>query len=363
MIDLPLEHQEFEDQLLQKIKQTLKEGFYINGKEVKTFGTSLSTYLNSPFVVPCGNGTDALQIALMSLELPKDAEILIPAFNYVSSAEAACLLGFTPVFVDADIKTYNCCITDLESKITSKSKVIMATHLFGQASNMTAIMELAKKHALFVIEDNAQALGCKVLQNNQWVFGGTIGDIGTTSFFPTKNLGGMGDGGAIFTSNEQLASKIKAIALHGQLEKYTYTSIGVNSRLDTLQAALLDVKLNYLEDRLEKRKAIASTYLNQLDKNKYTLPLLLENCTHTFNQFTIQTNQREEVVKVLKDKGIPCMVYYPLALHQQPAYAQYSKSKLPNAEKLCETVLSLPIHPVLTADEQAYIINTLNSIA
>lgn len=363
MIDLPMEHKAFEDQLLQKINQTLKDGFYINGKEVKSFTSSLRTYLNCPFVVPCGNGTDAIQLALMSLELPKDAEILIPAFNYVSSAEAACLLGYTPVFVDADINNYNICFNDLESKITSKSKVIIATHLFGQATEMEQLMRIAQKHNLFVIEDNAQSLGCKVKYKNEWHFGGTVGHIGTTSFFPTKNLGGMGDGGAIFTSNKQLASALNAFASHGQLQKYTYTSIGINSRLDTLQAALLEVKLLFLEDRLLKRKAIGENYLKNIHTNKYKLPALIENCTHTFNQFTIQTENRDEVAKTLKDKGIPTMVYYPQALHQQPAYNKYAHTSLPKAEKLSKTVLSLPIHPTLTEEEQVHIINTLNSIA
>lgn len=359
MIDLALEHKEYEDQLVPKINDTIKNASFINGEEVKHFSESLKNYLNVQYCIPCGNGTDALQIALMSLDLNKGDEILIPSFNYVSAAEATVLLGLTPVFVDADLNTFNIDISSLESKITHKSKVIIATHLFGLATDMDTIMTIAKKYNLKVIEDNAQSLGCKVGDK----LAGTIGDIGTTSFFPTKNLGGLGDGGAIFTNDNSLAASIKSIASHGQTQKYSFERIGINSRLDTIQASALAVKLNFLNNRLEKRSLIGKRYIDKINANSLKKPSLIKGFNHTFNQFSIQSENRDELKNALAEKGIPTMIYYHLPLHQQSAYKAFEKGSLPNAEKLAKTVLSLPIHPMLTVQEQDYIIETLNNHA
>ena len=359
MIDLALEHKEYEDQLVPKINNTIKNASFINGIEVNRFSESLSNFLNVSHCIPCGNGTDALQIALMAFDLKKGDEVLIPSFNYVSAAEATVLLGLTPVFVDTNLDTFNIDISSLESNITKNSKVIIATHLFGLASDMNAIMEVAKKYNLKVIEDNAQSLGCKVGAK----LAGTIGDIGTTSFFPTKNLGGFGDGGAIFTNDSSLATTIKSIASHGQAQKYSFERIGINSRLDTIQASALEIKLEYLNDRLYKRAAIGKRFIENINADSIKKPALVDGLNHTFNQFTIQTENRDDLKNTLIEKGIPTMIYYHLPLHLQPAYKKFESGSLLNAEKLAKTVLSLPIHPMLTEQEQDYIIETLNNYA
>ena len=253
LIDLPKEHKQYTSQLNQAISNVLNEGKYINGPEVRTFTEKITSYLNTPFVIPCANGTDALQVALMALDLKLGDEILLPSFNYVAAIETVVLLGLKPVFVDVNPSTFNISIDDLKQKITSKSKAIIVVHLFGLVAEMDEIMTLASHHQLKVIEDNAQSFGSDYNGKKA----GTIGDIGTTSFFPTKNLGCLGDGGAIFCNDKMLGEKIKAIASHGQKERYTIDYIGVNSRLDTLQAAILTVKLDFLETRLHARRSIA----------------------------------------------------------------------------------------------------------
>ncbi len=359
LIDLPKEHEKYSLQLQKTIQEVVLEGKYINGPHVNSFCHNLSNYLNIPHVVPCANGTDALQIALMALELNQGDEVILPSFNYVAAAETVAILGLTPVFVDVDLHSFNLSVDDIKNKITSKTKAIIVVHLFGLSAEMDKILALAKNYNLRVIEDNAQSFG----SDYQGIKLGTLGDIGTTSFFPTKNLGCMGDGGAIFCHDEPLANRLKAIASHGQKERYSFDFIGVNSRLDTLQAAILSVKLPYLNENIEKKRTIAQRYFSELNHCKnILLPTPNEEGNNSFNQFTIKVAKRDEVKNKLLEKGIPTMVYYPKPLHQQPAYSKYSTSSLPVSEQLCETVLSLPIHPVLSEQEQAYIIKTLEEV-
>lgn len=359
LIDLPKEHEKYALLLQNSIQEVVLEGKYINGPQVASFCDSLSHYLNIPHVIPCANGTDALQIALMALELQQGDEVIIPSFNYVAAVETVVLLGLTPVFVDVDPLSFNLSVNDLEQKITPKTKAIIVVHLFGLSAEMNKILNLAKTHHLRVIEDNAQSFGSEFSGKKL----GTLGDIGTTSFFPTKNLGCMGDGGAIFCHDELLAHKLKAIASHGQKERYLFDYVGINSRLDTLQAAILAIKLRYLDENIEKKRSISERYFLGLESNEdIVLPTKNVDGNHSYNQFTIQVNNRDEIRKKLLEKGVPTMVYYPKPLHQQPAYSKYFTSPLPVSEQLCETVLSLPIHPVLSEQEQAYIIKTLKEV-
>ncbi len=359
LIDLPKEHEKYSLQLQKTLQEVVLEGRYINGPHVNSFCSSLSNYLSVPHVIPCANGTDALQIALMALELNYGDEVILPSFNYVAAAETVALLGLIPVFVDVDLHSFNLSVDDVKYKITSKTKAIIVVHLFGLSSEMDSILALAKNHNLRVIEDNAQSFGSE----HKGVKLGTLGDIGTTSFFPTKNLGCMGDGGAIFCHDEALANRLKAIASHGQKERYSFDFIGVNSRLDTIQAAILSVKLPYLNENIEKKRTIAEHYFSELNNcDNIVLPTPNEDGNNSFNQFTIKVDKRDEIKIKLLEKGIPTMIYYPKPLHQQLAYSKYSTSPLPVSEQLCETVLSLPIHPVLSEQEQAYIIKTLKEV-
>ena len=364
MINLPAEHAPYEHEMMEAINKVIQQAQFINGESVKKFSTSLANYLNNNTqVIPCGNGTDALQIALMALDLNPGDEVIVPSFNYVSAVEAICLLGLTPVFVDSNLDSFNISYDDVKKKISSKTKAIIAVHLFGDACDLSSLLKISQNHNIPLIEDNAQSFGSEIYINGTWKKLGTIGDIGTTSFFPTKNLGGLGDGGAIFTSNDQFAKKIKAISSHGQSEKYTFDIVGMNSRLDTIQAAALSVKLNFLDTAIAKRQENAFRYLDQLNQVKaITLPAIDKNRKHTFNQFSIQTTQRDRLKEILLGANIPCMIYYPTPLHLQPAYQEYSKGSLPVAEQLSKTVLSLPIHPTLEKEQQDFIIDTIKKV-
>lgn len=346
------------DKALQKV---LSEGSYVNGPEVAEFASNLADYLNVAQVIPCSNGTDALMLALMALELKKGDQVIVPTFNFIAAAEAVALLGLEPVFVDVDASSFNINVTDLEKQITHKTKAIIAVHLFGLAVDMLPIMKLAEQHNLFVIEDVAQALG-GTYQDKKL---GTIGHIGCTSFFPTKNLACFGDGGAIFTNDVTLAKKIKMLANHGQAQKYEHQYIGVNSRLDTLQATILNVQLKSLDASIEKRKKIAEQYLRNLG-GVSGISLPINDRTHVFNQFCIvleSAELRNQLKTFLKDNGVVTMIYYPKPTHLQVAFDScgYEKGNFPVAEELCDRILALPIFPSLRIENQTYISNLIVS--
>jgi dTDP-4-amino-4,6-dideoxygalactose transaminase len=367
MVDLQQQHAKIQQQLDEAIARVIQSGKYINGPEVAEFAQNLATYLNVPHVIPCANGTDALQIAMMALDLKPGDEIILPAFTYVATAEVIKLLGLTPVLVDVNEDDFLINTALIEAAITNKTKAIVPVHLFGQCANMDAIMQIAKKHNLFVIEDTAQAIGAFYTNaQGEKLRAGTIGDVGCTSFFPSKNLGCMGDGGALFTRNETLAKRLKMIANHGQSIQYHHDDIGVNSRLDTLQAAILLVKLPTLDACETARNKVAQKYDEAFANHpNFKIPARVKNSTHVFHQYTLKCNgiNRDELRKYLAEKQIPSMVYYPIPLHQQKAYAspKYNLGSLPVTESLCTQVVSLPMSPEVDDEQLAYIITQINN--
>lgn len=343
------------------IQKVLSEGNYINGPEVSVFALNLAAYLNVERVIPCANGTDALCLALMALDLNPGDEIIIPSFNFIAAAEAVALLGFKPVFVEADENSFNIDYIDLEKKITKRTKAIIIVHLFGLASPMESILALAKENDLFVIEDVAQSLG-GTYQDKKL---GTLGHIGCTSFFPTKNLACFGDGGAVFTNDLELAEKIKMLANHGQRRKYSHLYIGLNSRLDTIQAAVLNLQLSSLNELIEKRRKVAAYYLQSL-KGIVGISLPQNDENHTYNQFCILLENkglRDELKIFLAENGVGSMVYYPIPTHLQIAFTQYGykEGDLPITEKLCDHILALPIYPDLNTESQIYIVDLITN--
>ncbi len=365
MVDLLSQHKKLEQPILAAIQRVIDSSAFIKGNEVAIFEKKLAEFLQADYVIACANGTDALQIALMALELKAGDEIIIPAFTYVATAEVIALLGLQPVMVDVDMETFNISISGIAKAITSRTKAIIPVHLFGQCADMEPVMKLAEANNLYVIEDNAQSLGATYTFSDGTIKkAGTIGHIGCTSFFPTKNLGCMGDGGAIMTNLPALAEKIRMIANHGQKKKYYHEVVGCNSRLDTLQAAILNVKLPHLNSYLEARKAAGVFYQKALENFDYaTLPAYLPATPTTCNQFTLKIKDglRDQLREYLAGKGIPTMIYYPLPLYKQQAFSKYAPAgfSLPVTEKLCESVLSLPIHTEMTEEELSYISNTI----
>lgn len=360
MVDLHGQYLKIKDEIDEAIQSVIDTSSFIQGPSISRFSNSLQHFLGVKHVIPCGNGTDALQIALMSLDIEKGSEIIIPSFSFVAPAEAVALLGYIPVFADADPETFNISAGSVEKLITKRTRAIIPVHLFGQAADMEGICSLAKKYNLFVIEDNAQSLGVSCMVSKQSGLAGTLGDIGTTSFFPSKNLGAMGDGGALFTNNDDLAHKASMIANHGQKTKYFHQIIGINSRLDSIQAAVLNVKLKYLPDYNSARKKAAHAFNQILGKKEFiAIPGSNPGKDHVFNQYTIKVP--EEARNVLREyltrQGIPTMIYYPTPLHLQSVfkYLTYQKGDLPVCEKLCRQVLSLPMHTELQEDQLAYI--------
>ncbi|MEP7129015.1 MAG: DegT/DnrJ/EryC1/StrS family aminotransferase [Chitinophagales bacterium] len=351
------------------IQQVLDRTDFIQGKSVAEFEGSLSNYLGGTNVISCGNGTDALQIAMMALDFKPGDEVILPVHTYVATAEVFALLNLAPVFVDVDDVTFCIDIAQIEKKITNKTVAIVPVHLYGQCAPMTAILELAKKHKLHIIEDAAQSLGADYIHaDGTRMKSGTMGIIGSTSFFPTKNLGAFGDGGALFTNDRALAEKIRMIANHGQRKKYYHEIIGVNSRLDTLQAAILNVKLNHLNEYAAKRNLVADYYDSHLQEVKFlTTPKRAAYSTHVFHQYTIIVNgvNRDALKSYLLEKGIPSMIYYPVPLHFQQAYKKegIGAGSFPVAEKLSDTVLSLPIHTEMETEQLSYICNTIKSFS
>ena len=363
MVDLHGQYLKIKDEIDQAIQEVISSSAFINGKPVEAFAHELADYISAKHVIPCANGTDALQIAFQTLGLQTGDEVLMPAFNYVASAEAAALLGLKPVFVDVHENTFNINEKLIREKITSATKAIVVVHLFGQSANMAPIIEIAKEFGLKVIEDNAQSLGSDyTFSNGEKKMTGTMGDLNTYSFFPTKNLGCFGDGGALSTNNQELALDAQMISRHGQGQKYSYDKIGCNSRLDTIQAAILRVKLKNLDGYLENRIAAGHRY-NQLlsSLTQVKIPVVNNYSRHTYNQYVIRLANRDKIKDMLKDAGVPSMIYYPSPIHLQKAYAYlgYKSGDFPVAEKLCGEVLALPVHTEITIQEQELVVNAL----
>lgn len=362
MVDLTTQHQKLQPQLNHAIHDVISSSAFINGQPVKDFAQALANFLQIKHVIPCANGTDALQIALMALDLPKGCEIIVPTFNYVAAAEVIALLGFKPIFIDAHPTLFNMDVSQLEALITPKTKAIIPVHLFGQSVDMDMVMQVATKHQLYVIEDNAQAIGANYTSADGITKKtGTIGHIGTTSFFPSKNLGCMGDGGAVFTNDDALALKMRQTANHGQKTKYHFDRVGLNSRLDTIQAAILNIKLEHLSNYITARQKAAQIYQTQLaDIDNIQTPISSPSSSHVFHQYTLKLENatvRDTLKEELKTQGIPSMIYYPKPLHLHQAY-QYlgcQPGDYPVAETLSQKVLSLPMHTELTSDQLNYI--------
>jgi dTDP-4-amino-4,6-dideoxygalactose transaminase len=367
MVDLKGQYNKVKPEIDQAIISCIESTSFINGPAVKEFQHNLEEYLNVKHVIPCANGTDSLQIAMMALGLKAGDEVICPAFTYVATAEVIGLLGLTPVMVDVDPNTFNITPLEIEKAITSKTKAIVPVHLYGQSCDMESIMKIAIKHNLYVIEDNAQAIGADyTFSDGKVAKTGTIGHVGSTSFFPSKNLGCFGDGGALMTNDDELAIKIRMIANHGQEKKYHHKVLGCNSRLDTVQAAILNIKLKYLDSYSRSRSHMASVYdsafgiLDQLE-----IPERQFNSSHVFHQYTlkVKNGRRDDLQKHLSQKGIPSMIYYPLPLYKQEAFQQYvsAEFRLPTSETLCEQVLSLPIHTEINMNHMDYIIGSVQS--
>ena len=367
MVDLMGQYKKIKDQIDKNLIECIESGRLVNGPIVTDFCNNLSKYLDVKNVIPCANGTDAIQIAFMALGLKPGDEIICPSWTYIATAEAAAILGLKPVMCDVDPDTFNVSSKYIEPLITKKTKAIVPVHLYGQSCEMEGIMNLAKKYDLKIVEDNAQAIGSIfTFSGGEKKYAGTIGDIGTTSFYPAKNLGCYGDGGAIFTNNDGLAEKIRMIVNHGENKKYHHKYIGCNSRLDSIQAVILNIKLKYLDDYNSTRRIMANNY-NMAFKNINNLqtPIEIDNSTHVYHQYTLKVlnGKRNELKEYLQSKGIPTMIYYPIPLYKQEAFSKYVDDGyyLKNTEELSQNVLSLPIHTEIENSHQDYIINeTIN---
>jgi dTDP-4-amino-4,6-dideoxygalactose transaminase len=362
MVDLKGQYAKIKAEIDAALLNAVNEAEYINGTEVKLFQRELEEYTGATHAIPCANGTDALQIALMALNLQSGDEVIVPAFTYVASAEVIGLLRLTPVMVDVDLDSFNLTLKNVENGLSSKTKAIIPVHLFGQSCDMEGIMNFAREHKLHVIEDNAQAIGARYTFADDGVKQtGTIGQIGCTSFFPSKNLGCFGDGGAMTTDDEELAKRLRMIASHGQSIKYRHDVLGCNSRLDTLQAAILRVKLRYLDQYCKARQEAARRYNEMLSGiEELILPVKMSYSTHVYHQYTVRlrnARKRDELKSFLGERDVPSMIYYPLPLQQQAAFKSITRKgeDLHNAELLSASVLSLPMHTELQEDEQAYV--------
>lgn len=367
MVDLRGQYMKIKDEVDSGIRKVIDSSSFINGPAVKEFSDNLGAYLGGIHVITCANGTDALQIALMALGLKPGDEVIVPAFTYVSSAEVIALLGLTPVMVDVDPETFNVRAENIRKAITPATKAIIPVHLFGQSCDMEPILGIAREKGLYVIEDNAQALGAEyTFSDGRKAWTGTMGDIGCTSFFPSKNLGCYGDGGAIFCNDKSLAARISMIANHGQQIKYHHSVIGCNSRLDSIQAVVLNAKLPHLEEYSHARQAAAEYYTGHLkaldpEEKFFTTPVRQINSTHVYHQYTlkIKGGRRNALKEYLAGQGIPSMIYYPLPLQKQEAFKSIARAgeELDNAEKCAGSVLSLPMHTELTHEIQDKVIS------
>jgi dTDP-4-amino-4,6-dideoxygalactose transaminase len=365
MVDLKSQYEKIKEEIAAGIQNCLDNTAYINGPAVKEFQQAFEKYLGVKHVIPCANGTDALQIALMALDLKPGDEVICPAFTYVATAEVIGLLGLVPIMVDVDVDTFNISLDHLDQYVTPKTKVIVPVHLYGQSADMEQILAFAKKHNLYVVEDNAQAIGSDyTFADGSSKKTGTIGEIGCTSFFPSKNLGCYGDGGAIMTNDDELAAKIRMIANHGQEKKYYHKVLGCNSRLDTLQAEVLKVKLKYLDEYAAARNKMADYYdQNLAEISEIEVPKRSASSNHVFHQYTlkIKNGKRDALQQYLAENKIPSMIYYPLPLYKQEAFQQYvgADFSLPVTEVLCQEVLSLPIHTEFNKESSDYVIASI----
>ena len=365
MVDLKSQYQKIKKEVDQGIQAVIDNTAFVKGTVVKDFEDNLANYLGTKHVISCGNGTDALQVAMMGLGLRPGDEVITTSFTFIATAEVIALLGLIPVLVDCDPNTYNITPAAIKKAITSKTKAIVPVHIFGQSAPMEEILEIAKQNNLFVIEDNAQAIGADyTLNNGDKCKTGTMGDIGCTSFFPSKNLGAFGDGGAIFTDNDELAEKIRAIVNHGMKVRYYHDYVGVNSRLDGIQAAILDVKLRHLDEYAAARNYAAQYYDKAFANHKnIIIPARYNKSNHVFHQYTMKLKgaDRDALKEYLNSKGVPMMVYYPVPLHLQKAYKddRYSEGDFPITECLSKSVFSLPMHTEMNDDQLKYITDTV----
>lgn len=365
MVDLQKQYQNIKEEVDSAIQEVINNCTFINGPSVKQFQANLEKYLHVKHVIPCGNGTDGLQVSLMALDLQPGDEVITTTFTFIATAEVIALLKLTPVLVDVESDTFNISISAVEKAVTNKTKAIIPVHLFGQCVDMESLMKIAEKHNLHIVEDACQAIGADYhFSNGEVKKAGTMGIIGCTSFFPSKNLGCYGDGGAVFTNDDILAKKLRGIVNHGMFVRYYHDIVGVNSRLDSIQAAILDVKLKRLDDYIKRRNAAASFY-NQVFANheNIVIPQRHKKSTHVFHQYTLvlKNVDRDKVVAYMKEQEIPVMIYYPVPLHLQKAYEylSYKKGDLPVSEALSESVISLPMHTELDDEQLNYITSHL----
>jgi len=360
MVDLKRQYHKIKKEVDEAVLNVIESTAFIGGKPIQEFANNLSSYLGVKHVIPCANGTDALQIAMMALDLKPGDEVITPSFTFIATTEVAALLRLTPVFVEVDPKTFCMDPAAVEKAITPRTKAIVPVHLYGHAAQIDEIMVIAEKYGLTVIEDNAQAIGGDYFSKNGKRKTGTIGHVGTTSFFPSKNLGAYGDAGAIFTNDDVLADKMKMVANHGQRKRYYYEIVGCNSRLDTIQAAVLNIKLKHLDEYIKARQSVADFYDKAFANNpKITTPYRAPYCTHVFHQYTLVLNNvdRDGLVAFLPTHNIPSMIYYPVPGHHQQMFAHYETAKvsLPVTDWLTERVISLPIHTEMDIDQLEFI--------
>jgi len=368
MVDTHSQYLKIKEEVDAAVLGVIDSSWFIGGDAVASFQKNLENYCGVKHVIPCANGTDALQIALMALGLKSGDEVIVPAFTYVATAEVIALLNLRPVMVDVDPDSFNIDPESLEAVLTSKTKAIVPVHLYGQSADMEPIMDFALKHGLYVVEDNAQAIGATyTFSDGRTAKTGTIGHIGCTSFYPSKNLGAYGDGGAMMTNHETIAKQLKMIANHGQSKRYYHDLVGCNSRLDAIQAAILDIKLHHLDEYSAARNWVAEYYDTAFaDMEDLQVPIRSTFSDHVFHQYTLKVKegQRDELKIFLEEKGIPSMIYYPIPLYDQGAFKNYweDPSKiLKNTEKLCREVLSLPIHTEMTPEIMEHISSTVKS--
>ena len=365
MVDLKKQYQDIKTEIDTAILQVVENAAFINGPQVQSFATALEEYNQVKHVIPCANGTDALQIALMALGLQPGDEVITPSFTFIATTEVVALLKLTPVFVDVDPRTFCIEPAAIEKAITSKTKAIIPVHLYGQAANMEEIMNIAEAHKLHVIEDNAQAIGSDYYFLDGSVRKtGSIGTINTTSFFPSKNLGGYGDGGAIMTNDDGLATELRMVANHGQSKRYYHDIVGCNSRLDTIQAAVLEVKLKYLDKYIDARRRLADRYDAAFKGNpKVATPFRAPWCKHVFHQYTLVLDgvDRNKLHAYLADLKIPSMIYYPVPAHRQKMFSQFNSSstELPTTDWLTERVISLPMHTEMDEEQIEFITSSV----
>jgi UDP-2-acetamido-2-deoxy-ribo-hexuluronate aminotransferase len=366
MVDTKTQYQKIKTAVDAAVIGVLESSQFIGGKTVNDFATNLAVYNEVKHVIPCANGTDALQIAMMALGLQPGDEVITPSFTYIATMEAAAILKLKPVFAEVDKQTFCIDPASIEKAITPKTKAIIPVHLYGHAADMETIMEIAKKHNLYVIEDNAQAIGSVyTFKDGTKKKTGSIGHIGCTSFYPSKNLGAYGDGGAMFTNDDELAKKLAMIAAHGQSKRYYHDVVGCNSRLDAIQAAVLDIKLKHLDEYIDARQKAAAFYNNAFAGNSHiTIPYIASYSKHVFHQYTLllkDAESRDGLYEYLQGQNIPCMIYYPVPCHKQKMFEAFGGGDaiLPVTDWLTERVLSLPIHTELDEEQQSFIASKL----